>query len=461
MAGLVWRVKVVAELEPGIVSETEVARIERADLAVPETLGLTLEEGKQLMAAAQSEIVRAQVSTVGERFRWCEHCGSKLLSKGHYPATFRSVFGDVDVRIRRLRACGCRAGEAEQKSFAAMLPTGGVAPELAYITAKFAALVPFARVGDLFAELLPVGGAANAGTVRNRTMRVGATIATLTAADAPPLEPEAITPAVVVGVDGGYVRSRHRRPERNFEVIAGKVIDASGTQHRFAFARNGGAADDFARALVRAGVRGGTASTVRSDGDAGLWNLQRTVLPGATVVLDWFHIAMRFEHVLRAATGVGAGTVDAHLGAVARRDTERAKWCLWHGRWQRCLVKLVRTYRWAEAKCIHDAAGVGTLRRHLKDLIDYLEANTHTLVNYGARRRRGEPISTAFVESAVNEIVSRRMIKKQQMRWNRWTVQPFLDVRAAVLNGTLEGAFRRRYPDFRPANHNIETVAAA
>jgi hypothetical protein len=83
------------------------------------------------------------------------------------------------------------------------------------------------------------------------------------------------------------------------------------------------------------------------------------------------------------------------------------------------------------------------------------------LVNYGARRRCGEPISTAFVESAVNEIVSRRMIKKQQMRWNRWTVQPFLDVRTAVLNGTLEGAFRGRYPDFRPANHDIESPAAA
>jgi hypothetical protein len=83
------------------------------------------------------------------------------------------------------------------------------------------------------------------------------------------------------------------------------------------------------------------------------------------------------------------------------------------------------------------------------------------LLNYGARRRHSEPISTAFVESAVNEIVSRRMIKKQQMRWNRWTVQPFLNVRVAVLNGTLEGAFRRSYPIFRPVNQNIETAAAA
>jgi hypothetical protein len=38
------------------------------------------------------------------------------------------------------------------------------------------------------------------------------------------------------------------------------------------------------------------------------------------------------------------------------------------------------------------------------------------------------------------------------MRWNRATVQPFLAVRTAVLNDTLEDASRRRYPGFRPAN---------
>jgi hypothetical protein len=42
---------------------------------------------------------------------------------------------------------------------------------------------------------------------------------------------------------------------------------------------------------------------------------------------------------------------------------------------------------------------------------------------------QGAAISTAFVESAVNEIVSRRMVKRQQMRRSRETVQPFLTVR--------------------------------
>jgi hypothetical protein len=33
---------------------------------------------------------------------------------------------------------------------------------------------------------------------------------------------------LVVGFDGGYVRNRHRRPERNFEVVAGKALDRDG-----------------------------------------------------------------------------------------------------------------------------------------------------------------------------------------------------------------------------------------
>jgi hypothetical protein len=58
------------------------------------------------------------------------------------------------------------------------------------------------------------------------------------------------------------------------------------------------------------------------------------------------------------------------------------------------------------------------------------------------------------VESAVNEIIAKRMNKKQPMRWNGATVQSFLDVRTAGLNDTLEDAFRRRYPGFRPENGN-------
>src|SRR4051794_9846425 len=240
---------------------------------------------------------------------------------------------------------------------------------------------------------------------------------------------------VVVGLDGGYVRSRHR-PERHFEVVAGKVTDARGTQHRFAFARNGPAAsvEAFRQALAAAGVRADTPATVLCDGDAGLWRLQREALPGATIVLDWWHAAVRFEHVLQAARGLGAGPADASRAHAAARTLDRAKWCLWHGRWTGCRRKLAALGCWTKRKPIREMAGIGRLQRHVSDLLGYFERNRDALVPYAARRRRGEPISMAFVESAVNEIVAKRLNKAQQMRWNRATVQPFLDVRTAVLN---------------------------
>jgi hypothetical protein len=40
----------------------------------------------------------------------------------------------------------------------------------------------------------------------------------------------------------------------------------------------------------------------------------------------------------------------------------------------------------------------------------------------------------------------------------RTTVQPLLDVRAAVLNDTLEDAFRRRCSGFRPTNDEAATA---
>src|SRR5688500_7031057 len=72
------------------------------------------------------------------------------------------------------------------------------------------------------------------------------------------------TGSVVVGLDGAYVRSRHPQEERHFEVVAGKMIDTQGVQHRFAFARGGQAASAEAlrHALAAVGVTADTPATV-------------------------------------------------------------------------------------------------------------------------------------------------------------------------------------------------------
>jgi hypothetical protein len=142
---LVWRVKLVAELEPGVATETGLARLERGREVGLADLGLRLEEVKRLTATLRAEIVSAQVTAAGERGRRCSACGASLAGEGHYRATFRSLFGDVPVRVRRQLARPCQ-GAGGPKSFAALdLGGGAVAPELAHVTARYAALAPFGK----------------------------------------------------------------------------------------------------------------------------------------------------------------------------------------------------------------------------------------------------------------------------------------------------------------------------
>jgi hypothetical protein len=76
----VWRVKLVAELRPGVVTEPEVACIERDEQAGLADLGLRLAETKQITAALQAEIVPTQVAVVGEQRRYCSSCARQLAT---------------------------------------------------------------------------------------------------------------------------------------------------------------------------------------------------------------------------------------------------------------------------------------------------------------------------------------------------------------------------------------------
>src|SRR3954447_26914454 len=104
---MVWRGKLVAELRPGVMTETEVARIERGAEAGLADLGLRLNEAKQLTAALQAEMVSAQLAVVGERRRGCATCGRPLASKGHYRATFRSLLRTCKIVGGSRRRCCC------------------------------------------------------------------------------------------------------------------------------------------------------------------------------------------------------------------------------------------------------------------------------------------------------------------------------------------------------------------
>jgi len=58
---------------------------------------------------------------------------------------------------------------------------------------------------------------------------------------------------------------------------------------------------------------------------------------------------------------------------------------------------------------------------------------------------------TGFVESMVNQVISKRFCKKQQMAWMQLGVHLLLQIRTRVLNGDWEAICRAWYPGFRVA----------
>jgi hypothetical protein len=453
-----WTVTLVAELEPGQRIEHAITSVDRDDRITPATLGLSLAEGKTLLAAIQARLVVDQVTRHGTVARECRWCGHAQSSKGHYRSTFRSVFGNIPIRVRRFHACRCRS-DAPATVPALFTRRSPIAPELLYLTAKLAALMPFGKVADFMGEVLPLSTKVHASTVRNRTLRVGKRLRRARAAPARP--PTTSGGPVVLGLDGAYVRDRHPRPGRTFEVVVGQVRGSGDAPTRFAFVREGSTAGaaTIAQALREHGVMPGTGLTVLSDGDAGLRAIQRAAAPEADPILDWFHIAMRWQHVRQLATGAIQQGQSAEARTWLLDRIERAKWALWNGQLLKTLGRLseLRVWTW-NARA--DPSWLAHLRTHLSELTAYLQANADALPNYGARYRAGQAISTAFAESAVNQIIATRMIKRQQMRWNRDTVPPFLSVRVAVLNGTLEQTFRSWHAGFRPLDGPAASCAA-
>jgi len=98
----------------------------------------------------------------------------------------------------------------------------------------------------------------------------------------------------------------------------------------------------------------------------------------------------------------------------------------------------------------------------------YIRGNVARIPNYGERHRRGETIPSAFVESTVNQVIFKRIVRKQQMRRSLAGAQLFLQVRTQVLNNDLTTSresgrpvadFGRWYPGFTHRGGPVEPAA--
>ena len=90
--------------------------------------------------------------------------------------------------------------------------------------------------------------------------------------------------------------------------------------------------------------------------------------------------------------------------------------------------------------------------------INSIVNNRHVIPNDGERYHNGEAIATGCVESTLNQVVSKRFGKKQQMQWSKEGAHLLLQTRVRTLNGELGTIFKRWYPDM---DLEVEEISVA
>ena len=447
----------------------KIAAFEKATEQV-EDVGLSLAQGKALLAAVQHRVVQGQAGNWAGRHRCCASCGSRRRSNGSYPVLFRTLFGDVRLASPRLHRCACQDGDgpATVSPLRDLIP-GHVAPERLYLEARWASLVPYAAAADLLADVLPVASGANATTLRQHVLRVAERAEgelgreQSSFIDGCPAEWAGLTiPAgrIVVGLDGGYVRDWDDR-KANFELIVGRSMPEDRAPRYIGLVHGYDRKPKrrLFELLKAQGLQANQDVTFLTDGGEEVRALTELVTPEAEHVLDWFHIAMRLTVLEQYARGVAHH--DADEGARLLHDLKRTKWLLWHG--NQCRAQQHADDLRDDVKALElDYPHLGKFARSAQEFSVYIRSNAGSLINYGERFRAGERIWSAMAESTVNAVISKRFAKRQQMQWTKRGAHLLLQTRTRTLDGTLRPLFERWHPGLandNPATANRANVA--
>lgn len=452
------RIQIVIEHEdePDMQIIEEVGCLYRDQLS-PENLGLNLAEGKELLAGLQKVLVQQQIETFIKENRACPLCKNLRAKKDTKQLVMRSIFGKLRLPNPRLYMCHCQPQSKKSITPLAQLLPERTTPELKYLQSKWASLVSYGMTTKLLEEVLPL---------KTNTTTVIRQIAETAKRLENDLEethnepylygipmmwdqmPEPAVP-LTVGIDGGYIHARDGKNRKAgwFEAIVGKSIPEEGQTKRFAFVHkyNEEPQRYLLETLKSQGLSMRQSITFLSDGADTVRNLQHQIVPYAEYILDWFHITKRItvlKQMAKSFTSIeGFEDIEAKFDSI--------KWYLWHGN----VFEALQESNW-----LHDdiySVGLddppnpekyGRFEKAVDEFCTYIKNNKAFIPNYGERYRYGERISTAFVESTVNEVISRRMVKKQQMRWTKEGAHLLLQVRSQTLNEDLRAKFCQWYP---------------
>jgi hypothetical protein len=401
------------------------------DVKAPDSileLGLRHEEQISLLEKVQNSVLAAQSKLIDTGYNVCPKCGHKLIKKGYTQSQFHSIFTDHKVAIQKHK---CRNPECDWQSSPTTTSVFGtsVHPDLAKLQCEQGARYSY-REAESNLEKLTVHrrGVNNHNKIKLLTTEVGAVLAEENLI--PPAAKDCAPPAqqLIVQVDGGHIPTKEPA-KRSFEALSAVVyrpenIRSIDQHHRQIESKSCAlsALDDglvsmktyLYNAALKQGMAEDTVVTALADGAHNCWSVLLSLAPHCQeiiCILDWFHIAKRFQNV--------RGAVEESF----QETLERVKWSLWHGKSEEALSKLkLLTMNVTDTK----------KRKKLEDLYDYLKRNQEYLVNYQEREERKQTYTSQVAESHIESMINARHKRSGKMQWTREGAHNVLQVRGKI-----------------------------
>jgi hypothetical protein len=220
VAWIVRLVKIGADCEERFADVMTINRPD--DLDDIANLGLTVADGKRVLAGLQQEIIVAQARSHSVRRPVCKNCSGVCHVKDYRNHAVATHLGQVTVRLPRFRCAGCGAMEAG----VGWPPHCRSTPELDQLQAHFSALMPYRVAAEVLKQVFPVDAGKDPETVRRHTLKIGAALWIDAAA-----RPE-MAAAVAVPLGSTFIR-RGEDGERHLQVRVGNVETETGWRQVF------------------------------------------------------------------------------------------------------------------------------------------------------------------------------------------------------------------------------------
>jgi hypothetical protein len=287
------------------------------------------------------------------------------------------------------------------------LPAGRVSSGVKEGVALLGQALPFGQARDLYSRLMGLEVSVN--SVEDWTEAVGASYT-------PPVptcyDPGPRADVLFVLADAGMLHTREEGWKERKVFAAWRRIDGADAPVRYAV--GAGTWDDQTKRVAdlarREGSRSARECVCIADGAVGIWKLFTRLWPDAFQLLDWFHLM-------------------EHLGTVVKNLPDGA---IWRATQQTALLSQGYRPVAQELAVLARCGETAALREAARACLHYVWAN-RTRMNYPEAQRRGYPIGSGRIESAVKQVLQQRC-KQTGMRWKANHLDKVLAARCAYLN---------------------------